>query len=182
MGPVLVQNYRQAAFLWGRKKSVIEVLFSGKCSSEIRECSGKTQACPFKNIWGHILEVAQGIFFVGVSKRYQKPHIMMKPWNLLIPATCVLKCIRAGQGSEDAGKPAARPGVFRQGQVVQHPGGRLEPADPAAVRGCAGAAPHPPGNLPELVSRLLWLLRGGWLPKLYETVQLVDRKQQIKTW
>lgn len=66
-----------------------------------------------------------------------------------------LECVCAGQGSEDAGKPAARPGVLRQGQVVQHPGSRLEPADPAAVHRPAGAAPHPPGNFPQLVSRLL---------------------------
>lgn len=77
---------------------------------------------------------------------YRLPHI---------PPTAVLDCICAGQGSEDAGKPAARPGVFRQGQVVQHPGGRLEPADPAALRGPAGAAPHPPGNPPGLVPGLL---------------------------
>lgn len=48
------------------KRSVIGLLFLGKCSREIRECSGKTQACPLKNICGHMLEVAQGIFFVSV--------------------------------------------------------------------------------------------------------------------
>lgn len=98
-----------------------------------------------------------------------------------MPATCVLECICAGQGSEDAGKPAARPGVFGQGQVVQHPGGRLEPADPAAVCRPAGAAPHPPGNIPELLSGLFRFHRREWLPKLHETVQLVDSRQQTQT-
>lgn len=81
--------------------------------------------------------------------------MITKPGNIGIPPNGVLECICAGQGSEDAGKPAAGPGVLRQGQVVQHSGSRMEPADSAAVRHPARAAPHPPGNLPELVPRLL---------------------------
>lgn len=122
-----------------------------------------------------MLEIAQGYFLFGEDKLY----ISTKPWNLLIPPTGVLERVYAGQGSEDAGKPAAGPGVFRQGQVVQHPGGRLEHADPPAVRRPAGAAPHPPGDLSELLSRLLRFLRGGRLPKLYETFQLVEGSRSV---
>lgn len=60
--------------------------------------------------------------------------------------------------------------MLRQGQVVQHPGCWLEPADPAAGHRPARAAARPP----RLVPGLLRLLRGGRLPKLHETVQLVD--------
>lgn len=79
-------------------------------------------------------------------------------------------CVSVGQGPEDSGKPADGPGVFRQGQVVQHPGSRLEP--PHSTSGHRPA--RPPSHPPRLIPGLLRLLRRGWLPKLHETVQLVD--------
>lgn len=79
-------------------------------------------------------------------------------------------CICVGQGPEDSGQPAAGPGVFRQGQVVQHPGSRLEPADSTSGRRPA----RPPARPPGLVPGLLRLLRRRRLPKLHETVPLVD--------
>lgn len=75
-----------------------------------------------------------------------------------------------GQGPEDSGEPADGPRVFRQGQVVQHPGSRLEPPHPTSGR-CPA---RPPSHPPRLVPGLLRLLRRGRLPKLHETVQLVD--------
>lgn len=85
--------------------------------------------------------------------------------------------VSVGQRSEDTGQPAAGPGVFRQGQVVQHPGSWLEPAHPPP-----GRCPHsPPAHSPGLVSGLLRLLRRGRLPKLHETLQLVDEGEGRKT-
>lgn len=75
-----------------------------------------------------------------------------------------------GPGPEDSGQPAAGPGVFRQGQVVQHPSRRLEHADSTAGRRPARPPARPPGH----VRGILRLLRRGRLPKLHETVQLVD--------
>ncbi len=54
--------------------------------------------------------------------------------------------------------------------MVQHPGSWLEPADSTSGHRPA----RPPARPPGLVPGLLRLLRGGRLPKLHETVQLVD--------
>lgn len=86
----------------------------------------------------------------------------------------VCVCVRVGQGPEDPGQPAAGPGVLGQGQVVQHPGGRLELADSASGRRPARPPARPPGHVPGL----LRLLRRGRLPELHETVQLVDGERR----
>lgn len=79
-------------------------------------------------------------------------------------------CIFAGQGSKDSGQPAAGSGVFRQGQMVQHPGSRLEPSHstPGHRPAC------PPARPLGLVSGLFRLPWRRWTPKLPETFQLVD--------
>lgn len=81
---------------------------------------------------------------------------------------CVCVCV--GQGSEDTRQPTAGPGVFRQSQVVQHPGSWLEHADSSSGR-CPA---RPPARPPRLISGFVRLPRRGRLPKLHETVQLVD--------
>lgn len=77
-----------------------------------------------------------------------------------------------GQGPEDPGELAAGPGVLGQGQVVQHPGGGLEPARAPVGGGAAGAVAGSPGHL----TGLLRLLRRGRLPELHETLQQVERQ------
>lgn len=96
------------------------------------------------------------------------------PFILTSVAACgylsVFVCFCVGQGPEDSGQLTARPGVFRQGQVVQHPGSWLELANSPPGRRPARSPARPPGLIPRLL-RFLWR---GWLPKLHETVQLVD--------
>lgn len=59
--------------------------------------------------------------------------------------------------------------------MVQHPGSRLEHAD--STFGYRPA--RPPARPPRLISGLLRLLWGRWLPELHEAVQLVDERKQI---
>lgn len=89
---------------------------------------------------------------------------------IIVSCSCVL-C--EGPRPEDPREPAAGPGVFGQGQVVQHPGGWLEHADPAPDHCPARAAARPP----RIVAGVLRLFRRRRLPKLYETIQLVERGQ-----
>lgn len=49
-----------------------------------------------------------------------------------------------GKRPEDFRKPADGPGVLGQGKVVQHPGSRLEPADPPACHRPPCPPPRPP--------------------------------------
>lgn len=56
-----------------------------------------------------------------------------------------------GQGSEDDGQPAAGPGVLRQGQMVQHPGSRMEPADTSSGHRPGGPPPRPPRLVPGVL-------------------------------
>lgn len=81
-----------------------------------------------------------------------------------------------GQGSEDSWQLAARPGVLRQSQMVQHPCSRLEPADssPRHRPAC------PPTRPPTLLPGLLRLLRRRRVSKLHESVQLVDESKKIE--
>lgn len=80
--------------------------------------------------------------------------------------SCVFMFIFVGQGSEDSWQPAASPGMLRQGQVVQHPGSWVEPADSSP-----GHRPACPSTCsPWLVSGLLRLLRRRWVAKLPESV------------
>lgn len=69
----------------------------------------------------------------------------------LSPNLNVFVFICVGQGPEDPRQPAACPGVFRQGQVVQHPGGWLEHADSSPGRRPARPPARPPGLVPGLL-------------------------------
>lgn len=64
-------------------------------------------------------------------------------------SVCLCNCV--GKGPEDSGQPAAGPGVFRQGQVVQHPGSWLEPTDSTSGRRPARPPAHPPWHIPGLL-------------------------------
>lgn len=63
----------------------------------------------------------------------------------------VFVCFCVGQGPEDSGQPAARPGVFRQGQVVQHPGSWLELANSTPGHRPARSPARPPRLVPRLL-------------------------------